>query len=175
MKAALADPVAEHSPFLPTTELRFREFGVESIEVIDNGKGIQPSDYASLALKHYTSKLTTFDELTSVSTLGFRGEALSSLCATAADFSITTATADSAPIGTTLSFAHSGACTVGPKAARQPGTTVRVGGLFGPLPVRRKELEKNARREFAKAVELCQAYALVSTGVRIELKNWVKG
>lgn len=158
-----------------SAELRFKEHGLESFEVIDNGKGIQPSDYNSIALKHHTSKLSSFDDLTSVETLGFRGEALSSLCGTCAAFTMVTATEDSAPVGTSLTFLPSGECVVGGKAARQRGTSVKVEGLFGPLPVRRKELEKNLRREFGKAVELVQAYALVSTGVRIEVKNWVKG
>jgi DNA mismatch repair protein PMS2 len=132
--------------------------------------GFSPSP----ALKHHTSKLTTFADLISVSTLGFRGEALSSLCGTAS-LSIVTATADTAPAGTLLSFAPSGECIVGGKAARSKGTTVVVRELFKTLPVRRKELIKNAKREFAKAVELVTAYALVKTGCRFEVKNIVKG
>lgn len=43
----------------------------------------------------------------------------------------------------------------------QPGTTVSIAGIFRPLPVRRKELERNAKREFGKALSLLNAYALV--------------
>lgn len=46
--------------------------------------------------------------------------------------------------------------------------------MFEPLPVRRKELIKNAKREFGKALEILQAYALISTGVRFEVKNTTK-
>jgi len=59
----------------------------------------------------------------------------------------------------------------GRKVARSKGTTIKVEKLFESLPVRRKELIKNAKREFAKALELLQAYALIWTGVRFEVKN----
>lgn len=107
----------------------------------------------SAALKHHTSKLASYSDLTAVSTLGFRGEALSSLCGTAA-LSIATATAATAPAGTQLTFKPSGECVIGPKLARGQGTTVVVKELFKALPVRRKELAKNAKREFGKAIDL---------------------
>ena len=126
------------------------------------------------ALKHHTSKLSTYADLDQVITLGFRGEALSSLCGTA-ELSLTTSTATTAPAGTSLTFAPSGECIVGGKVARSKGTTVTVKELFKTLPVRRKDLIKNAKREFGKAVELVQSYAVIKTGCRIEVKNCVKG
>lgn len=54
--------------------------GAESIEVCDNGSGIDPSNYANIALKHHTSKLADFNDLNSMSSFGFRGEALNALC-----------------------------------------------------------------------------------------------
>ena len=62
-------------------EIRFKNHGLDSIEVQDNGNGIGPEDYETIALKHYTSKLSTYEDLTQLDTFGFRGEALSSLCA----------------------------------------------------------------------------------------------
>ncbi|GAA6036714.1 hypothetical protein JCM8097_003443 [Rhodosporidiobolus ruineniae] len=155
-------------------KVTFREHGLEAIEVEDNGKGIDKADWDGIALKHHTSKLTTFSDLASVSTLGFRGEALSSLCGTAT-LSMVTATALTAPAGTNLTFASSGKCIVGGKVARNKGTTVKVERLFENLPVRRKDLTKNAKREFGKALELIQAYAIINTGVRFEVKNAMKG
>ena len=58
-----------------------KDYGSQLLEVADNGCGVHPRDYEALALKHYTSKLREFSDLTSVATFGFRGEALSSLCA----------------------------------------------------------------------------------------------
>lgn len=127
----------------------------------------------SAALKHHTSKLGSFEDLTTIATLGFRGEALSSLCGVA-DLSITTATADTAPVGTSLAFARSGECSVAGRVARSVGTTVVVRELFANLPVRRKEFRTHSKRELAKAIELLQAYALVRPQCRFEVKNVVK-
>ncbi|KAG9711424.1 hypothetical protein KCU75_g25080, partial [Aureobasidium melanogenum] len=62
-------------------EVRFRNHGLDAIEVIDNGTGIAPEDFESVALKHHTSKLCNYDDLENLDTFGFRGEALASLCA----------------------------------------------------------------------------------------------
>lgn len=86
-----------------------------------------------------------------------------------------TSTAATAPKGTTLSFTSAGACVPQKKVARERGTTVKVERLFEHLPVRRKELVKNAQRELGKALALLQAYALVNTGVRFEARNVTKG
>lgn len=53
--------------------------------------------------------------------------------------------------------------------AREVGTTVRLERLFYTLPVRLTELTKNIKREFARAISLLQAYAIVSTGVRLHV------
>jgi DNA mismatch repair protein PMS2 len=62
----------------------------------------------------------------------------------------------------------------------QRGTTVTVTGLFVPLPVRRKELERHAKREFTKALNLLTAYALVpctreNNGVVLTISNTPDG
>ncbi|KAH9886499.1 hypothetical protein C8Q73DRAFT_748955 [Cubamyces lactineus] len=164
-----------------TIEVRFKNYGLESFEVIDNGSGIAPADYDSIALKHHTSKLSSFTDLEAVTTFGFRGEALSSLCALAESVSVTTATAAEAPVGTVIEFERTGKTKERKgKAARQRGTTVTVSGLFKPLPVRRKELERNAKREFGKALTLLHAYALVpcakeNKGVRLTVTNQAPG
>lgn len=85
-------------------EVRFKNYGLASIEIIDNGSGIAPADYDSVALKHYTSKLASFDDIATVRTFGFRGEALSSLCALCESVTVVTATESEAPMGTILEF-----------------------------------------------------------------------
>lgn len=61
--------------------MRVKEHGSELLEVLDNGCGISPDNYQTLTLKHYTSKISEFIDIATVDTFGFRGEALSSLCA----------------------------------------------------------------------------------------------
>ncbi|PKI83894.1 ATP-binding mismatch repair protein [Malassezia vespertilionis] len=147
-------------------EVRFKEYGLEGIEVVDNGSGIARTDYVSLARKHHTSKIASFEDLGSVATFGFRGEALASLCSVSS-VSVLTATDQDAPMGTVLDFNENGELVGSEKRmARQRGTTVSVSDLLTRLPVRRRELEKNIKREYNKTYAMLQTYALVSKGVR---------
>jgi DNA mismatch repair protein PMS2 len=151
-------------------EVRFKNNGLDSIEVQDNGSGISPSDYESLALKHYTSKLASYDDLSSLQTFGFRGEALSSLSALST-FYVITAMADEAPKGKRLDFDSSGKLKNVAVVAAQKGMTAVVEGLFVQLPVRRKELTKNIKREYGKVLGLLHAYACISTNVKFTVKS----
>ncbi|KAI4127713.1 MAG: hypothetical protein LQ341_006763, partial [Variospora aurantia] len=153
-----------------SVDVRFKGNGLESIEVQDNGSGISAENYTTIALKHYTSKLSAYDDLSSLRTYGFRGEALSSLCALST-FHIVTAQANEAPKGTRLDFETSGKLKATSVVASQKGTTVTVENLFTNLPVRRRELEKNIKREYAKVLTLLQAYACVSTSVKLSVSN----
>lgn len=88
-------------------EVKLKEFGLDLIEVCDNGSGVSPSNYEGLALKYHTSKLSTFSDLTGVTSFGFRGEALSSLCELAGSFSVTTRTS-SESVGVKLTYGRDG-------------------------------------------------------------------
>ncbi|KAJ4320301.1 ATP-binding mismatch repair protein [Neodidymelliopsis sp. IMI 364377] len=151
-------------------EVRFKNNGLDAIEVQDNGGGIAPADYDTIALKHYTSKLSTYDDLSSLRTFGFRGEALSSLCALS-KFHIVTARASDGPKGTKLDFEQSGKLKGTSVVAAKQGTTVVVETLFYNLPVRRKELEKNIKREYNKVLSLLNAYACISVDVKFNVSN----
>ncbi|KAJ5905731.1 uncharacterized protein N7473_002647 [Penicillium subrubescens] len=155
-----------------TIEVRFKNNGLDLIEVQDNGSGISPENYENVALKHYTSKLSSFDDLSSLHTFGFRGEALSSLCALA-DFHITTAQANQVPRANRLDFEISGKLRKTQIVAGQKGTTASVEGIFKRLPVRRRELEKNIKREYGKVLNLLHAYACISAGVKFSVRNTV--
>jgi DNA mismatch repair protein PMS2 len=126
----------------------------------------------STALKHYTSKLSSYDDLTSLQTFGFRGEALSSLCALS-KFHIVTAQAKDGAKGTKLEFEISGKLKSKSVVAAKQGTTVVVETLFNNLPVRRKELEKSIKREYTKVLHLLNAYACISTGVKLSVSNQI--
>ncbi|RWR95291.1 DNA mismatch repair protein [Cinnamomum micranthum f. kanehirae] len=150
-------------------EISLKKYGVESIKVADNGCGVSPNNFQSLACKHHTSKIADFHDLQSLTTFGFRGEALSSLCALG-NLTVETRTKNE-PIGTHLEFDHSGLVTSERKTAREIGTTVTVEKLFSTLPVRCNEFSRNARREFGKFTSLLNAYALMARGVRLVCTN----
>ncbi|OAD72208.1 hypothetical protein PHYBLDRAFT_114001 [Phycomyces blakesleeanus NRRL 1555(-)] len=151
-------------------ELRFKQNGLGGLDVVDNGHGIDPSNYESLALKYYTSKLSKFEDLESVMTFGFRGEALSSLCSLA-KLSVTTATKEQAPKGVHLEYNSDGRLIKKTTVVRSVGTTVHISKLFESLPVRHRELQRNIKQEFKKAMDLVQAYAIISKNVKIVAYN----
>lgn len=150
-------------------EIALKEFGEESFQVVDNGCGISPHNFKVLALKHHTSKLTDFLDLQSLTTFGFRGEALSALC-NLGDLTVETRTKNE-QVATHLTFDRSGLLTDERKTARQVGTTVTVKNLFSSLPVRSKEFHRNIRKEYGKLISLLNAYALTAKGVRLVCKN----
>ncbi|XP_021637077.2 DNA mismatch repair protein PMS1 isoform X1 [Hevea brasiliensis] len=150
-------------------EISLKEYGEEWFQVIDNGCGISPNNFKVLALKHHTSKLADFPDLQCLTTFGFRGEALSSLCALG-DLSVETRSKNES-VATHLTFDRSGLLTAERKTARQIGTTVTVKKLFSNLPVRSKEFNRNIRKEYGKLISLLNAYALVAKGVRLVCSN----
>ncbi|GAB2220772.1 hypothetical protein Droror1_Dr00008444, partial [Drosera rotundifolia] len=152
-----------------SVEVVLKEYGEEWFQVVDNGSGISPSNFKVLALKHHTSKLADFPDLQSLLTFGFRGEALSSLCALG-NVAVETRTKNET-VATHLTFDHSGLLIAERKIARQIGTTVTVKKLFSNLPVRSKEFRRNIRKEYGKLISLLNGYAIISKGVRFLCSN----
>lgn len=152
-------------------EITFNNYGTISVEVADNGRGIEAEDFASLALKHHTSKLTTFEDLALVSTLGFRGEAMSSLCSVAS-VKLSTCTSSSFPRATELHFDTLGNSTSQKTAVSgKKGTTVTISDLFRGMPVREKNFIKNSKREYSRALTMLMAYLLTYTNIRFTVFN----
>ncbi|KAJ5984270.1 hypothetical protein N7481_006369 [Penicillium waksmanii] len=77
------------------------------------------------------------------------------------------------PRANKLDFEASGKLQKTQIVAGQKGTTASVEGIFKRLPVRRRELEKNIKREYGKVLNLLHAYACISAGVRFSVKNTV--
>ncbi|XP_044159563.1 mismatch repair endonuclease PMS2-like isoform X1 [Bufo gargarizans] len=152
-------------------DIKLKEYGADLIEVSDNGCGVEEHNFEGLTLKHHTSKLQDFSDLVTVETFGFRGEALSSLCALS-DLSIFTCH-KSAKVGTRLVLDQNGKIIQRSPLPRQQGTTVGIQQLFYTLPVRHKEFLRNIKKEFAKMVQILQAYCIISTDVRINCTNQV--
>lgn len=147
--------------------IRFFNNGLSSLEIVDDGSGVAEHNFEALVARNATSKLDKFSDLDELRTLGFRGEALSSICSLS-NLSITTCTESTYPMGFTLEYDHEGTLTSKKTTSAQIGTTVRVENLFSTLPVRRKDFEKNAKRDFIKTTRLLQAYAAIHVDMRLE-------
>ncbi|KAG0088117.1 Mismatch repair endonuclease pms2 [Podila epicladia] len=145
--------------------VKFKQSGLEYITVTDNGSGITDENLETLAMKHYTSKLRSFNDLAQVRSFGFRGEALSSLCALAT-LTVTTSTGKT-PTGVLVEYTSDGIIKSKTPAPMTKGTIVKISNLFEGMPVRRSEFVKNIKREYTKCIGLIQAYALIATNVRI--------
>ncbi|KAH8736655.1 hypothetical protein BGZ61DRAFT_377190 [Ilyonectria robusta] len=151
-------------------DVRFKNQGLDLIEIQDNGTGISSDNYPSVALKHHTSKLSSYSDIASLQTFGFRGEALASLCALSV-LSVTTCQASEVPKGSKLAFETSGKLKSTTVVAAQRGTTVSVENLFHNLPVRRRELERNIKREWHKVIALLNQYACIQTNLKFSVSQ----
>jgi len=145
--------------------IEVRAGGRDLLKVSDDGGGI-PRDELLLALQqHATSKLRSADELASITTLGFRGEALGSLAAVA-QVTVVSRPPD-APSGYEIVGHGAGRST--PRAlAAPPGTTISVRELFVNVPARLKFL-RAAATEHGVINRIVTAYALARPDVRFEL------
>ena len=136
------------------------------IRVADNGCGIHPDDIMLAFSKHATSKIRTDEDLFDIHTLGFRGEALSSIISIAR-LTCTTRTVDF-DTGTKVKCENSEVKQTETGCA--VGTIMDIKDLFYNLPARLKFL-KNSNTEFSYIQELVQAIALAHPECSIELKK----
>jgi len=139
--------------------------GVSLVRVTDNGTGI-PAGELELAFQRYaTSKVAGIDDLESLATLGFRGEALPSIAAVAEVDIITCANGE--PVGTHL-ILKEGAVVDRDHQARSQGTTITVRQLFRNVPARLKFL-KSTSTENSHMAQVVSQYALAFPEVKFTL------
>ncbi len=141
--------------------------GRKLIRIVDNGHGMGRDDALLAFERHATSKLRSSDDLLSIATLGFRGEALPSI-ASVARVSLETRLAED-EVGTALEIAGGNLLRV-EDAGLPPGTTLAVRDLFFNTPARRKFL-RSEQTELGHVAALVTHYALAHPGKHFELHS----
>lgn len=142
-------------------QIIIKDAGRTLIQIVDNGCGMSPIDARMAFERHATSKIDKFDDLFTLHTMGFRGEALPSVAAVAQIELRTMRRGDTMGSRLRISesrFEGSEPCTC------VPGTNIMVKNLFFHLPARRKYLKKDSV-ELSHILREFERLALVNTGI----------
>ncbi|RJO61516.1 MAG: DNA mismatch repair endonuclease MutL [Dehalococcoidia bacterium] len=139
--------------------------GLELIRVSDNGCGIPPADLELAFQRHATSKIMRFEDMFSLHSLGFRGEALPSIAAVA-EVEITSCPANATEGGRL--HMRDGKTLKKSALGRAPGTTISAVRLFQSVPARLKFL-KSRPTEAAHIANVISQYALAYPEVKFSL------
>jgi len=148
-------------------DIDLEEGGVRLIRIRDDGGGIAPEELPLAVQRHATSKIRSIDDLESVATLGFRGEALPSV-ASVSRFRLSSRRGGSEH-GASLQVEGGRVGDVAPHA-HPPGTTVEVRDLFYNVPARRKFLRAE-RTELSHIEEWLRALALARPDVELRVSH----
>ncbi len=139
--------------------------GKKLIRVADDGAGMTPDDALLAFERHATSKIETAEDLLSIATLGFRGEALPSIASVSRLLMETRS--PEAPVGARIEIAGGKMLSV-QEAAAAPGTTLTVSDLFFNIPARRKFLRSEST-ELSHISSLVTHYALANPQIHFRL------
>ena len=154
VKELIENSLDAHATVL-TIELE--EGGIKKIRVMDNGIGMSPDDARVSIEPHATSKLSSLDDLFSIATFGFRGEALSSI-SSVSRFTLRTRQEES-DTGVELKHDDEGITTT--EYAMKTGTDIIIADIFYNVPARKKFL-KSTQTEHRHCIELITQFALMT-------------
>ncbi len=165
--ASVVKELVENAVDAGATDIRIfiRDAGRTLIQVVDNGKGMSEMDARMAFERHATSKISAASDLFTLRTMGFRGEALPSICAIS-EVELRTRTAD-AQIGTRLVINGSRVETQ-EACVCEPGSCFMVKNLFFNVPARRKFL-KSENVELSNIMREFERLALVNCGIRMQI------
>ncbi len=165
--ASVIKELVENAVDAGATDIRIfiRDAGRTLIQVVDNGKGMTETDARMAFERHATSKIAQADDLFTLHTMGFRGEALPSICAIA-QIELKTRTADD-QIGTRLVINASKVEMQEPSLC-EPGSNIMVKNLFFNVPARRKFLKSDSV-ETANIMREFERLALVNNNIRLSI------
>ncbi|KAE8597187.1 hypothetical protein XENTR_v10016382 [Xenopus tropicalis] len=149
-------------------QVTVKDGGMKLIQIQDNGTGIRKEDLDIVCERFTTSKLQSFEDLSNISTYGFRGEALASI-SHVAHVTITTKTADG-KCAYRASYADGKLKTPPKPCAGNQGTQISVEDLFYNISTRRKAL-KSPSEEHARIVEVVSRYAIHNSGISFSVKK----
>jgi len=141
--------------------------GIESIEVNDDGFGIPRENVDHIFDAHTTSKLKSIEDLNSLLSMGFRGEALSTITSVA-KVSLTSRFTNE-ETGSKITFTEEGKSSVN-SAAKEKGTSIKVEDIFYNIPARKKYL-KSPSTEYRKIYEILSKYFLVYPNIHFVLEK----
>ncbi len=144
-----------------------QEGGKTGITITDNGSGMDRDDALICFERHTTSKITAFDDLHTLTTFGFRGEALASICSVSKT-TITTKTT-TAPHALQLHI-HAGTLVKEQPTAHATGTTIAITDLFYNVPARKKFLKTSAT-EWNQTSTLFKAFCVAYPAIHFILEH----
>ena len=145
--------------------LHVHSAGKKMIKIVDDGSGMSPEDALLCFAHHATSKIRSVQDLTNISTYGFRGEALSSIAAVSHTELITKT--EQEKVATHIIFQHS-KCIQKEQAAHPTGTTFIITELFENIPARKKFL-KSDDTEWNQIITIFQAFCLRYLDINFKL------
>ena len=149
-------------------EVDIERGGSRLIRITDNGRGIHKEDMGLALTRHATSKISTSDDLASIQTLGFRGEALASI-SSVSKLTLTSRTPSSELAWQAIAQGREMAIDIQPAAAAT-GTRIEVADLFFNTPARQKFL-RTEKTEFNHIEEVFKRQALANFNVAFVLKH----
>ncbi len=139
--------------------------GNVSVQVIDNGVGLEKDDLLIAFARHSTSKIESVEDLSSIDTLGFRGEALSSIASVAKVKALSSVNGEDSGYEISVS---GGEISEPEPVALSKGTAISVSDLFFSIPARRKFL-KSAQVELRHIIRTVRRFGLCQPNVRFTL------